>query len=222
VTQFCHWHDFPLLQRSDFNRAVGDSINSVHKMCTNEDYKMGESTLACTPCNSIGHQLQEFRQLFLLLTWQSPADGVCCLTLGLLCNGRPRRVFLAPQWPLSGWRALLRHSGRQKRPQYRHIYVLWLPVIPVTSYHCFKLTSLLTFKLSAVCVIHNSALYPCWGVLDQKSYITILREQMCHKKHIRVIFRQKYSKYHCNVLYMSLEFPCTVHSSPREQGENNL
>lgn len=26
-------------QRSDFNRAVGDSINSVHKMCTNEDYK---------------------------------------------------------------------------------------------------------------------------------------------------------------------------------------
>ena len=28
-------------QRSDFNRAVGDSINSVHKMCTNEDYKSG-------------------------------------------------------------------------------------------------------------------------------------------------------------------------------------
>ena len=28
-------------QRSDFNRAVGDSINSVHKMCTNEDYKQG-------------------------------------------------------------------------------------------------------------------------------------------------------------------------------------
>jgi hypothetical protein len=107
ATQFCHWHDFPLLQRSDFNRAVGDSINSVHKMCTNEDYKMGESTLACTPCNSIGHQLQEFRQLFLLLTWQSPADGVCCLTLGLLCNGRPRRVFLAPRWPLSGWRAFI-------------------------------------------------------------------------------------------------------------------
>lgn len=26
-------------QRSDFNRAVGDSINSVHKMCTNEAYK---------------------------------------------------------------------------------------------------------------------------------------------------------------------------------------
>jgi len=26
-------------QRADFNRAVGDSINSVHKMCTNEDYK---------------------------------------------------------------------------------------------------------------------------------------------------------------------------------------
>jgi len=26
-------------QRSDFNRAVGDSINSVHKLCTNEDYK---------------------------------------------------------------------------------------------------------------------------------------------------------------------------------------
>jgi hypothetical protein len=26
-------------QRSDFNRAVGDSINSVHKMCTNQDYK---------------------------------------------------------------------------------------------------------------------------------------------------------------------------------------
>ena len=30
------------LQRSDFNRAVGDSINSVHKMCTNEAYKRGE------------------------------------------------------------------------------------------------------------------------------------------------------------------------------------
>ena len=29
-------------QRSDFNRAVGDSINSVHKMCTNEDYKHGK------------------------------------------------------------------------------------------------------------------------------------------------------------------------------------
>jgi len=26
-------------QKSDFNRAVGDSINSVHKMCTNEAYK---------------------------------------------------------------------------------------------------------------------------------------------------------------------------------------
>jgi len=26
-------------QRADFNRAVGDSINSVHKMCTNEDYR---------------------------------------------------------------------------------------------------------------------------------------------------------------------------------------
>jgi len=26
-------------QRSDFNRAVGDSINSVHKMCTNDAYK---------------------------------------------------------------------------------------------------------------------------------------------------------------------------------------
>merc|ERR1719232_2429487 len=26
-------------QRADFNRAVGDSINSVHKMCTNEAYK---------------------------------------------------------------------------------------------------------------------------------------------------------------------------------------
>jgi len=26
-------------QRSDFQRAVGDSINSVHKMCTNQDYK---------------------------------------------------------------------------------------------------------------------------------------------------------------------------------------
>jgi len=26
-------------QRADFNRAVGDSINSVHKMCTNQDYK---------------------------------------------------------------------------------------------------------------------------------------------------------------------------------------
>lgn len=26
-------------QRDDFNRAVGDSINSVHKMCTNEDYR---------------------------------------------------------------------------------------------------------------------------------------------------------------------------------------
>jgi len=26
-------------QRADFNRAVGDSINSVHKLCTNEDYK---------------------------------------------------------------------------------------------------------------------------------------------------------------------------------------
>lgn len=26
-------------QTADFNRAVGDSINSVHKMCTNEDYK---------------------------------------------------------------------------------------------------------------------------------------------------------------------------------------
>lgn len=26
-------------QRTDFNRAVGDSINSVHKMCTNDDYK---------------------------------------------------------------------------------------------------------------------------------------------------------------------------------------
>ncbi len=30
------------LQRSEFNRAVGDSINSVHKMCTNEEYKLGE------------------------------------------------------------------------------------------------------------------------------------------------------------------------------------
>ncbi len=29
-------------QRSEFNRAVGDSINSVHKMCTNDDYKSGE------------------------------------------------------------------------------------------------------------------------------------------------------------------------------------
>lgn len=26
-------------QRGDFNRAVGDSINSVHKMCTNDDYQ---------------------------------------------------------------------------------------------------------------------------------------------------------------------------------------
>jgi len=26
-------------QKADFNRAVGDSINSVHKMCTNTDYK---------------------------------------------------------------------------------------------------------------------------------------------------------------------------------------
>jgi len=26
-------------QKSELNRAVGDSINSVHKMCTNEDYK---------------------------------------------------------------------------------------------------------------------------------------------------------------------------------------
>ena len=29
-------------QKADFNRAVGDSINSVHKMCTNEDYKNGK------------------------------------------------------------------------------------------------------------------------------------------------------------------------------------
>ena len=27
---------------SQFNRAVGNSINSVHKMCTNEDYQKGE------------------------------------------------------------------------------------------------------------------------------------------------------------------------------------
>ena len=27
---------------SHFNRAVGTSINSVHKMCTNEDYKKGK------------------------------------------------------------------------------------------------------------------------------------------------------------------------------------
>ena len=31
------------MQRSDFNRAVGDSINSVHKMCTNDDYKNGKA-----------------------------------------------------------------------------------------------------------------------------------------------------------------------------------
>ncbi len=30
------------MKRSEFNRAVGDSINSVHKMCTNEEYKQGE------------------------------------------------------------------------------------------------------------------------------------------------------------------------------------
>ena len=34
-----------LLQRSDFNRAVGDSINSVHKMCTNDAYKQGKCDL---------------------------------------------------------------------------------------------------------------------------------------------------------------------------------
>ncbi len=27
---------------SQFNRAVGNSINSVHKMCTNEDYQKGK------------------------------------------------------------------------------------------------------------------------------------------------------------------------------------
>ena len=37
--------DIPTIQRSEFNKAVGDSINSDHKMCTNEEYKMGEYSL---------------------------------------------------------------------------------------------------------------------------------------------------------------------------------
>lgn len=32
---------------SQFNRAVGNSINSVHKMCTNEDYQKGRYHVIC-------------------------------------------------------------------------------------------------------------------------------------------------------------------------------
>ena len=35
-------------ERTDINRAVGDSINSVHKICTNVDYRRGNaSNLSC-------------------------------------------------------------------------------------------------------------------------------------------------------------------------------
>ena len=34
-------------ERTDINRAVGDSINSVHKICTNVDYRRGKSDEEC-------------------------------------------------------------------------------------------------------------------------------------------------------------------------------
>merc|ERR1719187_1810743 len=57
-------------QRADFNRAVGDSINSVHKMCTNLDYKndyLGHA--ACIKERSTGEVYcgQQYRDLTALV-----------------------------------------------------------------------------------------------------------------------------------------------------------
>jgi hypothetical protein len=43
---------------SQFNRAVGNSINSVHKMCTNEDYQKGEvifNTICIADINALSY-----------------------------------------------------------------------------------------------------------------------------------------------------------------------
>lgn len=68
-------------QRTDLNRAVGDSINAVHKLCTNDDYKnaylqssscIREKAVDVNICKPYYDQLVQHIQA------PSSADGLCC------------------------------------------------------------------------------------------------------------------------------------------------
>ena len=51
---------------SQFNRAVGNSINSVHKMCTNQDYQKGKY---------LAMQWSSEKSIFISTAVQKPGDG---------------------------------------------------------------------------------------------------------------------------------------------------